>query len=172
MSTKILIVEDERITAEYIHDTLVQLVIRLLESPPRRVTRSVRPEQIQAGSRLMDIRIKGDTDGIETAKTLRQRFDIPVVYLTAHADIETLQRAKDAEPLGYIVKPFQEPEAAGDDRSRTAQASYGSPGGGKKGAGSWPRSKAIGEGVITVDADERILLMNPAAEAWTGWKTA
>ena len=59
---------------------------------------------------LMDIRIKGEMDGTETARILRERFNIPVVYLTAHADISTLSRAKLAQPLGYITKPFQEAE--------------------------------------------------------------
>ena len=58
----------------------------------------------------MDIRIKGDMDGTDTAQILRERFNIPVIYLTAHADAATLTRAKVAEPLGYITKPFQEAE--------------------------------------------------------------
>ena len=58
----------------------------------------------------MDIRIRGDMDGTETARVLRERFNVPVVYLTAHADTSTLSRAKLAEPLGYITKPFQEAE--------------------------------------------------------------
>jgi CheY-like chemotaxis protein len=49
-------------------------------------------------------------DGIDAARAIRERYDIPVVYLTAHADAETLARARLAEPLGYIVKPFQETE--------------------------------------------------------------
>ena len=49
-------------------------------------------------------------DGTETARILRERFNIPVIYLTAHADTATVARAKDAEPLGYITKPFQEAE--------------------------------------------------------------
>lgn len=169
MSTKILIVEDERITAEDIHDTLVQLgyeVVGMASSSAEAIRQA---EQFSPDLALMDIRIKGDTDGIETAKILRQRFDIPVVYLTAHADIETLQRAKDAEPLGYIVKPFQEPELRAsievalhkqlmDRQSR------------EKGRWFLATLQAIGEGVITVDSSERVLLMNPAAEAWTGWR--
>jgi len=169
MSTKILIVEDERITAEDIHDTLVQLgyeVVGMASSSAEAIRQA---EQFSPDLALMDIRIKGDTDGIETAKILRQRFDIPVVYLTAHADIETLQRAKDAEPLGYIVKPFQEPELRAsievalhkqlmDRQSR------------EKSRWFLATLQAIGEGVITVDVEGRVLLMNPAAEAWTGWK--
>jgi CheY-like chemotaxis protein len=59
---------------------------------------------------LMDIRLKGAMDGIEAAEEIRDRFGIPVVYLTALADEDTLQRAKATEPYGYILKPFEERE--------------------------------------------------------------
>jgi len=59
---------------------------------------------------LMDIVLKGEMDGIETAKQIRSRFNIPVLYLTAYADEKTLTRAKITEPFGYIVKPFHEKE--------------------------------------------------------------
>ena len=58
----------------------------------------------------MDIRIKGQRDGIETAQILRTRFDVPVVYLTAHADAATIERAKRTEPLGYLMKPVRAAE--------------------------------------------------------------
>jgi CheY-like chemotaxis protein len=57
---------------------------------------------------LMDIRIKGPQDGIEAADQIRQRFDVPVVFVTAHTDIETLNRARIAEPFGYISKPVRD----------------------------------------------------------------
>lgn len=107
---RIMIVEDERITAEDIHDILTHLgytvtaVVSSGEEAIREAERT-RPDLV-----LMDIRIKGEMDGIQAAREIRERFDIPVVYLTAHADRETLERAKLAEPLGYLVKPFQEPE--------------------------------------------------------------
>ena len=59
---------------------------------------------------LMDIVIKGDLDGIETTKIINTEFDIPVVFLTAYADDETLKRVEDTRAYGYIVKPFQERE--------------------------------------------------------------
>ena len=59
---------------------------------------------------LMDIRIKGNRDGIETAALLRDRFGVPVIYLTAHADEATLERAKQTEPYGYLVKPVKSAE--------------------------------------------------------------
>ena len=62
---------------------------------------------IQVDLVLMDIVIKGPLDGIETAIRLRSRFDIPVIFLTAFSDEETLRRAEPAEPYGYLVKPIQ-----------------------------------------------------------------
>ncbi|HOX17045.1 MAG TPA: ATP-binding protein [Spirochaetales bacterium] len=59
---------------------------------------------------LMDIRIKGETDGIAAAEALRDMSDVPVVFATAYADDDTLSRAKTSSPYGYIVKPFQERE--------------------------------------------------------------
>lgn len=59
---------------------------------------------------LMDIRIQGTRDGVETAAVLRQRFDVPVVYLTAHSDAGTMQRAHSTSPLGYLLKPFKKPD--------------------------------------------------------------
>jgi len=57
---------------------------------------------------LMDIHIKGDRDGIETAHTIRRRWDIPVVYLTAYSDDATVGRATESDPFGYVLKPFDE----------------------------------------------------------------
>ena len=56
---------------------------------------------------LMDIRIKGPLDGIETAQLLKEQFNIPSIFLTAYADDTTLANAKVAEPLGYLLKPFK-----------------------------------------------------------------
>jgi len=58
----------------------------------------------------MDIVLKGDIDGIEAAKRITERFNIPVVHLTAYADEDTLSRVKETRPFGYIIKPFKERE--------------------------------------------------------------
>jgi two-component system, cell cycle sensor histidine kinase and response regulator CckA len=55
---------------------------------------------------LMDIRLKGEMDGVEAAAIIRSRYGLPVVYLTAHTDGATLQRAQDTEPFGFLVKPL------------------------------------------------------------------
>lgn len=59
---------------------------------------------------LMDIRLKGQMDGIEAGREIRQRFRIPVIFLTAYADADTVQRSKSAEPFGYLLKPFEDSE--------------------------------------------------------------
>jgi CheY-like chemotaxis protein len=57
---------------------------------------------------LMDINIRGEMDGIETAKMIKKGFNIPVIYVTSHSDGTTLERAKATQPDGFIVKPFED----------------------------------------------------------------
>jgi CheY-like chemotaxis protein len=57
---------------------------------------------------LMDINLKGDVDGIETARMIKKGFNIPVIYVTSHSDGPTLERARDTKPDGFIVKPFED----------------------------------------------------------------
>lgn len=57
---------------------------------------------------LMDINIKGDTDGIDTAKMIKKSYNIPVVFVTSHSDGITLERAKASNPDGFILKPFED----------------------------------------------------------------
>jgi CheY-like chemotaxis protein len=59
---------------------------------------------------LMDIKIRGALDGVETARIVQERRRVPVVLLTAYADDETVARAKMTQPFGYILKPFEERE--------------------------------------------------------------
>ena len=104
----IFVVEDEVIIADDIKSYLqkfgykVPLIATSGEEALKRV-RDVRPDLI-----LMDIVLRGEMDGIETVERIRSEFDVPVVYLTAFADDETLERAKITEPFGYIIKPFEE----------------------------------------------------------------
>ena len=106
----ILIVEDEAIVAEDLAQQLGRLEyvvcgITGLGEEAVALARERRPDLI-----LMDIRLKGRMDGIEAAELIRREADVPVVYLTAHSDSPTLQRAKLTGPFGYILKPFQSRE--------------------------------------------------------------
>ncbi len=57
---------------------------------------------------IMDIGLVGKIDGLEAARRIRSRFDIPVVFLTAYADDQRIARARDISPYGYLVKPFRD----------------------------------------------------------------
>ena len=170
MSARILIVEDERITAEDLRDILTDLGYTVTASVSSGAEAIARVEENPPDLALMDIRIKGEMDGTETARVLRERFNVPVVYLTAHADSATVSRAKLAEPLGYITKPFQEAELHAsieialhkhreDLKLREQEHLVAS------------TLRAMAEGVIAVEKPESVTLFNPAAEAWTGWSS-
>lgn len=105
---KILIVEDEGVVALHIEKALEKLgyvVAGIANSGDGAIVKAteIRPDLV-----LMDIVLKGAVDGIDAAEKISAILNIPVIYLTAHADESTLQRAKLTEPFGYIVKPFRE----------------------------------------------------------------
>ena len=105
---RLLIVEDEAIVAMDLRSKLVDLdyfVVGVARSGEDavRLAYEKSPDLI-----LMDINLKGDMDGVAAAEHIRERQTIPVVFLTALGDKDTLQRAKITEPQGYILKPFNE----------------------------------------------------------------
>jgi CheY-like chemotaxis protein len=105
---RILIVEDEGIIAKDIERALVKLAYQVsgIVSTGEEALLHVadwRPDLV-----LMDIMLKGELDGIETAQRIRQLAGIPVVYLTAFGDPTTLQRATATAPFGYVLKPFED----------------------------------------------------------------
>ena len=107
---KILIVEDELITIELIRDVLESRGYNIVGSVDRGrdalgLIEKDRPDLI-----LMDVKIKGDIDGIELAEIVAERYQIPVIYLTAFADRKTVERAKMTVSYGYLIKPFGEAE--------------------------------------------------------------
>src|SRR5581483_11180142 len=168
MSARILIVEDERITAEDLRDILTELGYTVTASVSNGADAIARAEETSPDLALMDIRIKGEMDGTETAQVLRQRFNIPVIYLTAHADNATLDRAKGAEPLGYITKPFQEAELHASIEIALHKHREDLKVRGKEQLMS-STLRAMAEGVIALDPNENVTLFNAAAEAWSGW---
>ena len=106
-NAKITIVEDERVVAADLEDKLVAMgydVCAKAYSGEQAVSMVEReyPDLV-----LMDIKLEGSMDGIEAANLIKQRFNVPVIYLTAFSDEQTLQRAKVSEPFGYLVKPIQ-----------------------------------------------------------------
>ena len=109
-NAQILVVEDENIVALEIQSRLEGLgyvVLAIASSGEEAIQKA---EETNPDLVLMDIKLKGDMDGIEAAEEIRTRFNLPVVYLTAYAEENTLQRAKITAPYGYILKPFEERE--------------------------------------------------------------
>lgn len=110
IATKLMIVEDQAVIAADLEASLTHCgyqVCGMVASGAEAVemARRERPDLV-----LMDIRLQGALDGIQTAEKLRSEFDAPVIFLSAHTDDVTVQRAKLAAPYGFLVKPFDERE--------------------------------------------------------------
>jgi two-component system cell cycle sensor histidine kinase/response regulator CckA len=166
--SRVLIVEDESITALHIKtilDAKGYFVPAIVASGDEAIelARELNPDLV-----LMDIRLRGNVDGIEAAQAIRRKFDVPVVYLTAYADPETTERARLTEPYGYLLKPFDERELMivvemALYRHRMERK--------LKESERWLTAtlRSIGDSVIATDAEWRIRFMNPRAESLTGW---
>jgi CheY-like chemotaxis protein len=105
-----LIVEDETLIAEELKERLSRLgfsVIAAVDTADEGIAIATRehPDLV-----LMDIRLKGEKDGVEAAKEIRQQIDVPIVYLTAYSDRLTLDRVKASEHDAFLLKPFQKRE--------------------------------------------------------------
>jgi diguanylate cyclase (GGDEF)-like protein/PAS domain S-box-containing protein len=166
---KILIVENENIVAWDIQNILEGLgytVTAIASSGAEAIQQvaATNPDLV-----LMDIRLQGEMDGVEASEEIYSRFNIPVVYLTAHADETTLKRAKITEPFGYIIKPFQEKEL--NATIEMALYKYKQQNRLKK-EKQWFSTilESIGDSVIVTNDRGLVTFMNPLAEALTGWK--
>lgn len=168
VSYRVLVVEDEGLIA---HD-----ISRRLESLGHEVVAAVSTAEeaiaLAAGADLvlMDIHIDGARDGIEAALEIRNRYRVPVVFLTAHADRATLDRAKTAGPFGYVVKPLGPASlhtaiemATYKHRSERALEERE----------AWYRATldSAADAVIAVDVGGRVRTLNQAASALTGWSS-
>ncbi len=168
---KILVVEDEGITAEDIKDYLIGLghdVLGICSTGEDAIekARELAPDLV-----LMDIMLAGVTDGIQAAEIIREQYGIPVVYLTAYSDPQTLARAKVTEPYGYILKPFDQRDLQiaveialhkHIMQSKIIESQR------------WLSTtvSSVQEALIAVDSSYRIITMNQAAERLTGWSEA
>jgi PAS domain S-box-containing protein len=117
---------------------------------------------------LMDIHLRDTIDGISAAMEIRSRKQIPVVFITAHSDVETLERVKKIEPYGFITKPFDE-----KDVYLAIELAFGKIEAESKFAKKekWYSTilGSIGDGVIATNSDGHIVYMNNAAEIMTGF---
>lgn len=167
----ILIVEDESIVAKDIEVSLIRSGYEILAAV------SSAEEAIQLVSEkkpdlvLMDVILAGALDGIEAAAIIRTLADIPVIYLTAYADDQTLERAKLTGPYGYIIKPFELKEL----NSTIEMALYRSRMDRRlRESEQWLYTilQDIGDAVIAADETGSVTLLNPRAATLTGWSSA
>ena len=108
--SKILVVEDEAIVAMDIERGLKKLGYEVVAVAGAGEQAIRLAEQHRPDLAVMDIQLQGPMDGIEAGRQIRERFHVPIVFLTAYADADTVQRAKAAEPFGYLLKPFEDNE--------------------------------------------------------------
>ena len=166
---RILIVEDERIIALDLKRRLERFGYHVVGMA------SEAADAIELASAelpdlvLMDIMLSSGADGITAATEIRRRHRIPVVFLTAYADEATIQRAKIAEPVGYVLKPFKERELhttidIGLYKSRVERELLRQ----ERLFSSILRS--AGDAIVAADSAGVIQFMNPVAETLTGWK--
>ena len=169
MAKQILIVEDDSDVVGYIEHLLKRLgyaVCAVVSSGEAAMQKAaeVHPDLV-----LIDMMLAGDMDGIAVAEQMSARFNIPVIYLTAYVDQHLLQRAKIAEPFGYVLKPFAERRLHLNIEialyRHEMERRF-------KEREQWLSTilKSIGDAVIATDKNGRIQFINSVAETLTGWQ--
>jgi PAS domain S-box-containing protein len=165
---RIMVVEDEAVISMEIQDRLTKMGHSICATAVSGeeavcVATDRRPDLI-----LMDVQLRGEADGVQAAKQIRDKIEIPVIYLTAFADDSTVERARQTEPFGYLIKPFSEKELYAaiemalykhsmEARLKESQRQYAT------------TVRCIADCVIVTDTEMRVTLMNPAAQGVTGW---
>ena len=165
---RIMIVEDEEITAADIQMSLEKMGYSVCATASSGLEAIQKAESTRPDLILMDIMLKGSMDGIEAATQIKDLYQIPIVYLTAFGENAVLQRAKVAEPYGYITKPFEDRELHIAIEiciyKKQAEAKI-------KKMEYWLATvlRSIGDAVIASDQERRVTFMNAVAERLTGW---
>ncbi|NTU55399.1 MAG: response regulator [Anaerolineales bacterium] len=168
---RILIVEDEQIVALDIQNSLEGSGYDIagqtdMGEDAVKLTGELQPDLI-----LMDIGLKGEVDGIEAATRIRRQFDLPVIFLTAFTTPTILERARQAEPFGYVVKPFDERELIGNIEMAVYKHRME-----KKLRESENKFRRViehaSDGIAILDKGGHIIEWNPAIERITGLKRA
>jgi PAS domain S-box-containing protein len=168
LKARIMVVEDERLVALALEQSLKALgheVVALVTTGEEAVRKA---GELEPDLVLMDIRLKGDVDGIEAAVRIHDSFKTPIVFLTAYSDDQTLDRARAARPYGYVLKPFEEKSL----KSAVAMALYTASTNAREQRTRERLSRILSdlaEGVIVADTKGNISFLNPRASRLLGW---
>ncbi len=160
--TQILVVEDEYILAANLQENLESLrytVAAIVSSATEAFESAV---TLQPDLVLMDIQLQGETDGIQAAEQIWDRLQIPVIFITGHSDKSTLERAKVTLPFGYLLKPVTEQELY--VAIETALNRY------EREQLLSTVLRSIGDGIIVVNTQGRVMFLNRSAELLTDWQ--
>lgn len=168
--TRVLLVEDEAIVAR----DLAERIEGLGYSVAGTAASGAEALELAAATHpslvFMDITIQGEMDGVETATEMARHMDVPVVFLTAHTDTGTMQRAKAASPYGYLIKPLDEREILSTVEMALGRHSSDVP------ARLIARAfTGAGLAIMITSAqapDHLVTMCNPAFERLIGWKAS
>lgn len=169
-NTRILVVEDEAIVARDLAERLEGLGYSVAGTAASGEEALEMAGATHPSLVFMDITIQGPMDGVETATEMASRMDVPIVFLTAHTDTGTMQRAKGASPYGYLIKPLDEREILGTVEMAISRHASEVP--------ARLIARAIdGAGLAIMiasarDPDHPVTMCNPAFERLTGWSAA
>lgn len=167
VSGDILIVEDERIIAHDLKKDLENFgysVCGIASSGRDAITLA---EEAHPDLVLMDINIKGNVDGVQVAKVMKTRFNLPVIFLTGYADEATLERVKEVGPSGYLVKPFKQREIRAAIEIALERRTGGAA---LKVRENWfsHLMEEVPVGIIVLNDQEMITYLNPECERLLG----
>ena len=168
---RVLVVEDEALIAEELQDRLALMGMTVVGAVDSYNAALEHVARTRPNLVLLDIQLRGALDGIDLAAVIYGQMGIPVVFLTAHSDEVTLERAKRTAPFGYVLKPFRERDLLVaidmalyrhglEQRLKASERKYVA------------TLTSIGDGVVATDLNGEITFMNPVAEALTGWTLA
>lgn len=161
-TVRVLVVEDEYILAINLQESLESLGYVVLDIADSAEGAIAKATELRPNLILMDIRLRGEIDGIQAAGQIWHLLQIPVIYVTGHSDKCTVERATLTSPFGYILKPIKEQELY--VAIQTALNHYNR----EQFLSSVLRE--MGDGVIVVDTELHIKYINQVAEALTGWQ--
>jgi PAS domain S-box-containing protein len=166
----ILIVEDSFIVAFHLQKTLESEGYTVIgtEASGEGAVELLEKVKQKPDLVLMDIMLGGKLDGIETTRIIRSKYSLPVIYITALTDKETIQRAKITEPYGYLTKPFEDREIFTviemalykhdiECKLRQSEEKF------------FSTVRSISDAVIIIDEEFKVVYMNPSAEQTTEW---